>query len=119
MSTAPSQHVVSKWRSVASAIGLGVAVAVALLWVGLHVIWIGGFQTALGVEWIRHNPETTIPILDFNMDGFRPVLLWWRVGVWSSVLAIVASSFGRGRVKTWGLITAVLTLVVWMFRGHS
>ncbi len=119
MSTGPSQYVAAKWRSVVSAIGLGAAVAVALLWVALHVIWIGGFQRALGVEWIRYNPETTIPILDFNTHGFRPVLLWWRVGVWSSVLAIVASSFGRGRIRKWGLITALVTLVIWMFRGHS
>jgi hypothetical protein len=94
-------------------------VAVALLWVALHAIWIGGFQTVLGVEWIRHNPETTIPLLDFNTGGFRPILLWWRVGVWSSVLALAASSFGMGRVRRWGLITAALTLVLWMFRGHS
>lgn len=119
MSTAPSQYVVPKWRSVVSAIGLGTAVADALLWVGLHAIWIGGFQTDLGVEWVRYNPETTFAILDFNTEGFRPVLFWWRIGVWSGVLAIVVSSFGKGRVRKWGLIMAVVTFVVWLFRGHS
>ena len=119
MSTVPSQYVAAKWRRVLSAIGLGTAIAVALLWVGLHAVWIGGFQPALGVEWIRYNPETAIPILDFNTGGFRPVLLWWRVGVWSSLLALVASSFGVGRVRRCGLIAAVVTLVLWMFRGHS
>lgn len=99
-----------KWRSVVSAIGLGAAVADALLWVGVHAIWIGGFQTDLRVEWVRYNLET---------EGFRPVLFWWRIGVWLGVLAIVASSFGKGRVRKWGLIMAVVTFVVWLFRGHS
>ena len=93
--------------------------AVALIWVALHVLWIGGFQRVLGVEWIRYNQETTIALLDFNTGGFRPILLWWRVGVWSSVLALAASSLGEGRVRRWGLITATVTLVLWMFRGHS
>lgn len=119
MSTVRSQGIPGKWRTVLSGIGLGTAIAVALLWVGLHAVWIGGFQPVLGVAWIRHNPETTIPILDFNTRGFRPVLFWWRVGVWSSVLALVASSFGAGRIRRWGLIAAVATLVLWMFRGHS
>jgi hypothetical protein len=108
-----------RWREAVSAIGLGAAVADALLWVVLHATWLGGFQSALGVEWMRYTPETTVEILDFNTEGFRPVLFWWRVGVWSSVLAGVASSFGIGRVRRWGLIVAVVSFVVWLFRGHS
>lgn len=119
MSTVPSQYLIPKWRSVLSTLGLGAAVADALLWAGLHVIWIGGFQTAWGVEWVRYNPETTIPILDFNMEGFRPVLLWWRIGVWSGLLALVANSFGTGSVRKWGLIIAAVTFTVWLLRGHS
>lgn len=110
MSTAPSQYVVPKWRSVMSAIGLAAAVADALLWVGLHAIWIGGFQTDLGVEWVRYHLED---------EGFEPVLFWWRIGVWLGVLAIVASSLGRGRLRKWGLIVGVVTFLVWLVRGHS
>ena len=110
MSVALSQKEAPKWRSVAAAIGLGAAVADALLWVGLHAIWIGGFQTDLRVEWVRYNPET---------EGFRPVLFWWRIGVWSGVLAIVASSLGKGWLRKWGLIVGVVTFLVWLVRGHS
>lgn len=113
------QDVALRWRRIVSAIGLGAAIANALLWLTLHAIWIGGFQREWGVEWVRYNPETSIEILDFHTKGFRPVLLWWRVGVWSSVLAIVASSVGRGKVRKFGLSTAVVTFVVWLFRGHS
>lgn len=109
-STGPSQYVLPKWRSVVSAIGLSAAVADALLWVTLHAIWIGGFQTALGVEWVRYNLEA---------EGFRPVLLWWRIGVWLGILAIVASSLGKGWLRKWGVIVGVVTFVVWLFRGHS
>lgn len=119
MSTVSGQYGTPKWRSAVSAIGLGAAVAEALLWIALHVIWIGGFQTALGVEWIRHNPETTHPILDFNMDGFRPVLFWWRIGVWLGVLPIVASSLGKGWLRKWGLTVGIVTFLVWLLRGHS
>ena len=107
---APSQQVAAKWRSVVAAIGLGTAVAEALLWVGLHTIWIGGFQTDLGVEWVRYNLET---------GGFRPVLFWWRIGVWLGAFPIVASGLGRGRLRKWGLIVSVVTFLVWLFPGHS
>lgn len=119
VSVAVPQPTQPKWRKVVSAIGLGAAVANALLWVVLHAIWIGGFQTVLGVEWLRYSPETTVEILDFNTGGFRPVLFWWRVGVWSSALAGVAISFGIGRLRKGGLIVVVVTFVVWLFRGHS
>jgi hypothetical protein len=100
-------------------LGVVLGLADALLWIGLHVIWLGGYQTTWRVEWMRYNPETTYPILDFNTGGFRPVLFWWRVGVWSGILAIVATSFGKGNVRKWGLMIAVLTFLIWLLRGHS
>ena len=118
MLVAQPQQVVPKWRNVVAVIGLGAAVAEALLWVGLHAIWIGGFQTDLRVEWVRYNPEFDPKSLA-GTPGFRPVLFWWRIGVWSGVLAIVASSLGRGSLRKWSLIVAVVTFALWLFRGHS
>lgn len=111
MSLAPSQQGAPKWRSVAAVIGLGAAVADALL-LGLaaYAVRIGSFGTNFPIELVRYNLEK---------EGFRPVLFWWRIGVWLGVLAIVTSGLGRGRLRKWGLIVGVVTFLVWLFRGHS
>ena len=119
MSPAVTQPVLPKWRRVIPVCRIVLAAAAALLWIALHALWISGYQETLRVDWMRYNPETTHPSLDFNTGGVRPVLVWWRVGVWSGVLATVAVSLGTRTVRKWGLPIAVLTLFVWLLRGHS
>lgn len=96
-SIAPPQPGAPKWRSVAAAIGLGAGVVDGLVYAALaaYAIGTGTFAT-----------------------NFRPVLFWFRVGVWLGVFAIVTSGLGQGRLRKWGLIVGLVTFLLWLFRGH-
>ena len=105
-----SEKEAPKWRNVAAAIGLGAAVADALLHLAVYAIWISSLGTNFGLELVRYNLEA---------EGFRPVLFWWRIGVWLGAFAIVASSLGKGRLRDWGLLVGSVSFLLWLFRGHS
>lgn len=97
MVVALSETEVPKWRSVVAAIGLGVAVVSASLYAGL---------------------ATTYAISDAGFRTHFVTLFWYRVAYGSGILAIVATSLGRGRLRKWGLVVAIPAFVLWLFSGH-
>lgn len=81
-----------------------------------QVTLVAVLTVGLAAGWHRYSmADGTLRRLGTSL---RPVLWWFRIGVWLGALAMVASGPGKGRLRKWGLFVGVVTFLLWLFRGH-
>jgi hypothetical protein len=52
-------------------------------------------------------------------NNFRPVIIWVRIGLWLSILALFSIGFGKGRRRVVGFVCALATAILWIAVGMA